>query len=200
MGIPFRTSAFLITVITMAGLSCSAPKEEERHKEVRPAAVLPDEHVVPPAEGKEVDDIYGDSGKIQLYDVLSGKEIDREVFADHDSMRVYFHCPICRDRFQLRASVYMNAIKKRHIILEDLSLPLAVRINMTIFGEPGKRQTVDVISGKPANPLVYDNYNRKRIYFCCFVSKERFDAHKELYLKAVKKRRIIFEDTPKDQR
>jgi YHS domain-containing protein len=200
MDFSFRASAVLITVLTIAGLSCSAPKEERQHTEARPAATPPADHVVPPAEGKEVDDIYGDSGKMQLYDVLSGKEIDREVFADNDGMRVYFHCPVCRDRFQLRASVYMNAIKKRHIILEDLSLPLAERITNEIFGEPGKPQSQDVISGKPAHPFVYDDYNGKRIFFCCIVSKGRFDKNKDLYLKAIKKRGIILEDTPKDKK
>lgn len=195
----FKVSAVLIAVIAINGFTCSSLKEKQQHKAAGSAAALPNDHVVPPAEGKEVEDIYGDSGKIQVFDVLSGKKIDREVFADYNGKRVYFHCPICRDRFQQRASVYLDAIKKRHIILEDLSLPLEKRIEMTLFGEPGKRQSVDVISGKPANPWVYDDYDGKRIYFCCYVSKARFDEHKELYLKAIKKRGIILEDTPEDQ-
>jgi hypothetical protein len=201
MGLSYRVSAVLMSAAAAAVLSCSAPKGERQHKmAAKPAAALPDEHVVPPAEGREVDDIYGDSGKVQQFDVLSGKELDREVFADHDSLRVYFHCPICRDRFQLRASAYMDAIKKRHIILEDLSRPLEERITITICGEKGERQTVDVISGKQVNPFVYDDYNGERIYFCCVVSKGRFDDHKELYQKAIKKRGILLEKTPKGKR
>jgi uncharacterized protein YxeA len=200
MKISLTALTVFLTVIVIAVLSCSTKKEERQH----PAVQQSDQpqyldHTSLPAEGKEAEDIYGDSGKPQQFDVISGKEIDREVFADHNSKRVYFHCPICRDRFQLRASVYLDAIKKRHILLEDLSIPLSERINEQIIGEPGSPQSVDVISGKPVNPDVYGDYNGKRVYFCCLVSKGLFEERKQLYLNAIKKRGIILKDTPEEK-
>jgi len=200
MKLSFMASAVFLTVIAIAALFCSSPKEEQQ----RPAAQQSNppqsvDHATSPAEGREVEDIYGDSGKPQQFDVLSGKEIERETFADYDGKRVYFHCLLCRDRFQLRAPVYLDAIKKRHIILEDLSTPLAERINEQTIGEPGRPQAVDVISGKPVNTAVYGDYNGKRVYFCCLVSKGFFDERKQLYLNAIKKRGIILADKPEKE-
>ena len=197
MKLPFMALVVFLTIFAITMFSCSSPKGDRKQPATR-QPVLPQyiDHVTAPAEGREVEDIYGDSGKPQQFDVLSGKEIDRGVFADHDGKRIYFHCTLCRDRFQLRASVYMNAIKKRHIILEDLSIPLSDRIYSQIIGESGHPQTVDVISGKQVNPDVYGDYNGKRVYFCCLVSKGFFDEHKQIYLGAIKKHGIILMDTP----
>lgn len=180
---------------------CSKTKEKRQSAGARGALSQSEyEHVVPPAEGREAADIYGDSGTEQRFDILSGKQLDHEVFADHEGFRIYFHCPVCRDMFQLKAKVYMNAIRKRHIILEDLSEPLAERIKKRIFGDSGLPQSVDVISGKQVNPMVFEEYNGKRVYFCCYVSKGFFEQDKELYLDAIKKRGIILEDASKEKK
>lgn len=194
-------AAVAVTTVLSAGVfSCSSQKQKDRQCSASPRYIPPlaEGHVMPPAEGRESDDIYGDSGRPQEVDILSGKEIDHEIFADYGKRRVYFHCPICRDEFQLRSSAYLDAVAKRHIILDNLALPAAERINTLLRGDSGMPQTVDVISGKQINPMMYGDYNGKRVYFCCQVSKGLFEEQKQLYLHAIKKRGIMLQNTSRE--
>jgi YHS domain-containing protein len=60
-------------------------------------------------------------------------------------------------------------------------------------GEPGKLQSVDVISGKPVNPSVYADYDGKRVYFCCAVSRDDFQQNARSYLQAIEMKGILLE-------
>src|SRR3990172_2539946 len=63
-------------------------------------------------------------------------------------------------------------------------------------GEPGKLQSVDVISGKPINPSIYADYEGYRVYFCCPTSRSDFQQNAQRYLQAIKLRGILLEPTP----
>jgi len=189
------TVRFFLTAIAVAGFFCSTSKENTTPPRVSSTSV--DNHALPPAAGKEDEDIYGDSGKPQLCDIISGKEVDHYIYADYDGRRIYFHCIVCRDTFQQKAPVYLKAIKKRGIVLGKILSPNSKVTDVDIFGEHGHDQIVDVISGKPINPEVFGDYFGKRIYFCCMVSKSNFEQNKRLYFQAMKKRGILLEDSPK---
>ncbi len=65
-----------------------------------------------------------------------------------------------------------------------------------IKGEPGKPQTVDVVSGKPIDRGVYADYNGERIYFCCADSRNQFQKNDQVYLRKIKEKNILLEKTP----
>jgi YHS domain-containing protein len=69
---------------------------------------------------------------------------------------------------------------------------------INVIGEPGKPQSVDLISGKPVNKygLGYGDYNGQRVFFCCMVSKREFEKNVPGYLEAIKARDIILEKSP----
>ena len=65
-----------------------------------------------------------------------------------------------------------------------------------IKGEPGKPQTVDILSGKPVVRSVYGDYDGERLYFCCNESKKMFEAKRTEYLRKIREKGIILEKTP----
>lgn len=67
---------------------------------------------------------------------------------------------------------------------------------ISVKGEPGKPQSIDVISGNPVNKTVYGDYSGQRVYFCCSESKVNFEMKTQAYLDAIKKRGILLEQTP----
>jgi YHS domain-containing protein len=64
---------------------------------------------------------------------------------------------------------------------------------ISAVGEPGKPQSVDIISGKPVNRGVLSDYNGQRVYFCCATSKGAFDANPQAYIEAIRKQGIILD-------
>ena len=57
-------------------------------------------------------------------------------------------------------------------------------------------QTQDLVSGKPINKNVYEDYNGKRIYFCCEFHKKPFRKDPEAYFKQFQDKGIVLEDVP----
>lgn len=57
-------------------------------------------------------------------------------------------------------------------------------------------QTTDIHTGKPINKNVYEDYNGKRIYFCCELHKKPFREDPETYFKQFQDKGISLEDAP----
>ncbi|MBN1130187.1 MAG: hypothetical protein JXA71_14440 [Chitinispirillaceae bacterium] len=66
------------------------------------------------------DIIQGSTGIPQSVDVVSGKPINQYVFTDlKNGKRLYHCCTVCRDSFYIHQDEYLDAIKKRGILLHD---------------------------------------------------------------------------------
>ena len=65
-----------------------------------------------------------------------------------------------------------------------------------VKGEPGKPQTVDVVSGKQFDRSVFADYNGERIYFCCADSRKLFQLNERSYLQKIKEKNILLAKTP----
>lgn len=76
-------------------------------------------------------------------------------------------------------------------------VPSATQIPSTeIKGTPGQPQTVDVISGKPVNRMVYTDYDGERLYFCCDESKKAVQKNPQWYLQKIREKGIALEKAP----
>lgn len=60
-----------------------------------------------------------------------------------------------------------------------------------IKGEPGKLQTVDVLTGDPIDQNLYGDYGGIRVYFCHTGSKSRFETNVEENLQKVQEKGIV---------
>ena len=65
-----------------------------------------------------------------------------------------------------------------------------------IKGTPGQPQTVDVISGKPVNRMVYTDYDGERLYFCCDESKKAVQKNAQWYLQQIREKGIVLDRVP----
>ena len=59
--------------------------------------------------------------KVQTACPVSGEEINKKIYADYESQRVYFCCPKCVDKFKSDAKAYIEKMKKDGITLEMVS-------------------------------------------------------------------------------
>ena len=57
-------------------------------------------------------------------------------------------------------------------------------------------QTTDALSGNPINRNIYEDYEGKRIYFCCRNSKKKFLADPSIYLDKFKELGVTLQDAP----
>ncbi len=57
-------------------------------------------------------------------------------------------------------------------------------------------QTIDALSGNPINRNIYEDYEGKRIYFCCRNSVKKFLDDPSIYLDKFKELGVTLQDTP----
>ena len=75
--------------------------------------------------------------------------------------------------------------------------PMAVNNPMAVIkGEPGKPQTVDVLTGDAIDRNLYGDYDGKRVYFCHPGSKTRFESNVAENLQKIKEKGIVLEKAP----
>jgi hypothetical protein len=75
--------------------------------------------------------------------------------------------------------------------------PMAVNNPMAVIkGEPGKPQTVDVLTGDAIDRNLYGDYDGKRVYFCHPGSKTRFESNAAENLQKIKEKGIVLEKAP----
>jgi YHS domain-containing protein len=77
--------------------------------------------------------------------------------------------------------------------------PTPVTINnqmADIKGEPGKPQTVDVLTGDAVDRNLYGDYDGKRVFFCHPGSKTRFESNAAENLQKTKEKGIVLEKVP----
>jgi YHS domain-containing protein len=205
----------LITGILL--LSCTvaiiAVVRSDKPRATRTATPLASINPQPYAQSPTSVSVIGEANKPQTVDVISGKPIDRSVYADFGEERVYFCCGQSRTDFMKNSAGYLAKIHERGIQLERVkagsvmtgesastassstasssTVLSSTASSVTVKGERGKLQSVDVISGKPIDKNFYADYNGERVYFCCAQSKTDFSKNSEAYLKEIRTQGIL---------
>jgi YHS domain-containing protein len=79
-----------------------------------------------------------------------------------------------------------------------LMLTIALLLQ-TVVAEEAKVQTTCPVTGHAIDRNAYEDYNGKRIYFCCESCIEEFRKTPEEYMKRLEAEGIVLEDAPKAQ-
>ena len=95
--------------------------------------------------------------------VMGGK-INKDVYVDYQSQRLYFCCPGCKEPFLKDPEKYMKKIADENVLLESV------------------QEKCPVLGGN-IDKKVYTDYKGRRVYFCCPACIENFEKNPEKYLK-----------------
>ncbi|HEY5653932.1 MAG TPA: efflux RND transporter periplasmic adaptor subunit [Pontiella sp.] len=101
---------------------------------------------------------------------VMGGAINKEVYADHDGMRVYFCCLGCDTTFKENPETYIDQMRAEGIEPEKLAQP----------------QSLCPIMGNPINKEVFVDHNGYRIYFCCPGCDTTFKDDPDKYIEQMK--------------
>ena len=112
--------------------------------------------------------------KPQTHCPVMGGEINKDIFADHNGMRIYFCCAGCDGEFKADPDKYLAKMKAEGI--EPEKLP--------------QTQTLCPVMGNPINKEVFADYNGQRIYFCCAGCDGTFLEEPEKYLQKMEANNI----------
>ena len=126
--------------------------------------------------------LAADKGKAQTVCPMSGKPINKEVYADQDGKRVYFCCQDCVKEFKADPAKVMQKLKEEGVTLADAPMTM---------------QSVCPVSGKPIDKAQYVDYKGERVYFCCPHCPDSFKKDPEAMIKKMKADGIMLEKAPK---
>ncbi len=71
------------------------------------------------AEQAAPKDAGSQASKTQTTDAISGKPVNRAVYADHEGKRIYFCCDNSRRSFRMDPEKYLNKFRELGVVLED---------------------------------------------------------------------------------
>ncbi len=98
-----------------------------------------------------------------LCPVMGGK-INKDIYLDYQSQRIYFCCPSCKEPFLKDPEKYMKKIADDKVLLESV------------------QEKCPVMGGK-INKDVHIDYKGRRVYFCCKSCVQSFSKDPEKYIK-----------------
>ena len=116
-------------------------------------------------------------GKPQEVCPISGKAINKAVFAEYDGKRVYFCCADCPAEFVKDPAKYVKKLEDAGVVLE-------------------KVQTTCPVMDAKIDKKVFTDYEGKRIYFCCADCQAEFAKDPAKYLKKMADAGVTPEPTP----
>jgi len=120
--------------------------------------------------------------KVQTHCPVMGGKINRDVYADHNGLRVYFCCVGCDGDFKANPQKFIEKMRSEGIEPEKIPQP----------------QTLCPVMGNPINKEVFTDYNGQRIYFCCPGCDSTFMENPEKYLMQMKAGGIELEKVEHD--
>jgi len=124
-----------------------------------------------------------DAPKPQTQCPMSGKPINKKMYADYRGKRVYFCGPGCRTKFQADPAKYVKKLEEQGITLARTPKP----------------QTRCPIKGTPVNKKVYADYKGKRVYFCCADCLPKFKKDPAKYIKKLESQGITLAQASRPQ-
>jgi YHS domain-containing protein len=120
------------------------------------------------------------AGNPQTRCPVSGDQINKQVFVDHQGQRIYFCHPGCIDEFKADPATYLAKLAKEGIELEKTPVP----------------QTLCPVLGGQIDKQVFVDYGGKRVYFCCQNCLDKFKTDPKGYIKKMEDKGITLEKTP----
>ncbi|MBW7998179.1 MAG: hypothetical protein FVQ81_16740 [Candidatus Glassbacteria bacterium] len=121
--------------------------------------------------------------KTQTACPLSSKQIDKEIYADHDGKRVYFCCADCKAAFEKDPAKIISKLEAQGVKLETVS----------------KMQTECPVMGGDIDKLLYSVHDGKKVYFCCPMCRPKFEIVPAKYIKKMEAKGIEFEQVKKSE-
>jgi YHS domain-containing protein len=61
-----------------------------------------------------------ETGGAQTLCPVMGFDINRDIFTDYRSKRIYFCCPFCPSEFKKDPGKYMDRMREKNVLLEDV--------------------------------------------------------------------------------
>jgi YHS domain-containing protein len=61
----------------------------------------------------------GEGGSVQSLCPVMGFDINRDIFTDYHSKRIYFCCPFCPSEFKKTPDKFMDQMQEKKVLLED---------------------------------------------------------------------------------
>jgi YHS domain-containing protein len=102
--------------------------------------------------------------KLQAVCPVMGGQINKDIYMDYQSQRIYFCCPSCKGPFLKNTEKYLKKIADDGVFLESV------------------QEKCPVLGGK-IDKNVYTDYKGRRVYFCCPACIKSFEKDPEKYLK-----------------
>lgn len=109
---------------------------------------------------------FADEAELKLQAVcpVMGGQINKDIYMDYQSQRIYFCCPGCKGPFLKNTEKYMKKIADDGVLLKSV------------------QEKCPVLGGK-IDKNVYTDYKGRRVYFCCPACIKSFEKDPEKYLK-----------------
>ena len=136
-----------------------------------------------PVLAAEKDSNHATSGETHAQTAcpLTGKDLKKSVYSDHDGQRVYFCCADCKAAFDKDPVKYMKKLKADGVMLEKVA----------------QKQSLCPVMGGEINTSLYSDFEGKRVYFCCPMCKPDFEKNPARYIQDMETRGIQLAKTPK---
>jgi len=119
------------------------------------------------------------SGSAQATCPVMGGKIDRNHFAEHNGQRVYFCCPMCKDKFNKDPEKYISKLEQAGVTLE-------------------KTQTLCPVTGDKIDKKHYIDYQGQRVYFCRPDCKSKFSKDPQKYMKKIADSKVVLQSVQKN--
>jgi len=111
---------------------------------------------------------------------VSGAKINKEVFVDYKSKRIYFGSKAGPDRFNKNPDAYVKKMEQQGVVFAMAPLP----------------QTLCPVNGCKINKDVFVDYKGKRIYFGCASCPDKFNKSPDAYVKKMEQQGVVFAMAP----
>lgn len=95
---------------------------------------------------------------------IMGKKINKKFYADIQGQRVYFCCPKCDEKFKADADSYFKKAAADGVQFENI-------------------QKICPVTGEPISKKASEDWEGRRVYFCCKMCQPVFAKDPLKYLK-----------------
>ena len=108
---------------------------------------------------------------------ITGKKVDRGIYADYEGKRVYFCCAACPESFKKDPARYVKEMEAKGITLDKI-------------------QTTCPVMGGKINKAIFVDHDGKRVYLCCAACVSAVKKDPAKYIKKLEAEGIVLDKTP----
>ncbi len=122
-------------------------------------------------------------GQAQTACPISGKPIDKKIYADYNGERVYFCCEDCKAAFKNDPAEVISKLKADGVKLEKVSM----------------MQTKCPVMGGKIDKKLSAVHDGKKVYFCCPACKAKFEKDPAKYIEKMEAQGVKLEKVKKSE-